>query len=152
MPGRKNSRWKSAELDEAIAQEILELIAEGWPMTKICKRDDMPSYNIVLKWLSNGSNPEFEVAYEHAREHQADTLTDQIMEDAEHAEDSIKGDRADNARVQAVRLRIETKKWVASKMKPRKYGDKTALTGADGGAIEIAVVNYGAEKKDNSTV
>jgi len=74
------------------------------------------------------------------------------MEDAERAEKSISGDRSDNARVQACRLRIETKKWVASKMKPRKYGDKTALTGADGGPIEISIVNYGSGKEDNGTV
>jgi len=128
--------------------DILDEIANGVPLTKICRRDDMPSYRTVLRWLSNGENPEFEKAYGLAREHQADTLTDEIMEDAERAEENIVGDRADNARVQACRLRIETKKWVASKMKPRKYGDKLGLTNGDGGPLEISIVQYGSKADD----
>lgn len=139
-----------AGFDQGIADKILEEIAKGRPLTKICKADGMPNYITVLKWLASGKFPEFEKAYQLSREHQADTLTDEIMEDAERAEQTLKGDRSDNARVQAVRLRIDTKKWVASKMKPWKYGDKLGLTGGDGGAIEITVTNYATEKTENS--
>lgn len=150
MP-KGSKEFQSSAFRPEIGDEILELIAQGQPMTKICRRKDMPSYSVVLRWLSNGLNPEFEKAYRLAREHQADTLTDEIMEDAERAEETLKGDRSDNARVQAVRLRIDTKKWVASKMKPQKYGDKLGVTGDGGGPLEIAIVNY-ATKQDNDTV
>ena len=34
-------------------------------------------------------------------------------------------------------IRIDARKWIASKMKPKKYGDTTHLVGADGGAIQV---------------
>ena len=39
------------------------------------------------------------------------------------------------------RLRVDTRKWVASKMKPKKYGDKVELSGPGGGPITIAAVD-----------
>ena len=38
------------------------------------------------------------------------------------------------------RLRVDARKWLASKMAPKKYGDKlqTELTGANGGSIQVA--------------
>jgi len=136
------------EFNQEQADLILEEIAKGRPLTKIVRENPgLPSYSTILKWLSNGENPEFEIAYVLAREHQADTLTDEIMEDAEEAEKRLTGDRSDNARVQAVRLRIDTKKWVASKMKPNKYGDKLGVGGLNGGPLEVSIVNY-AKKED----
>ena len=145
----ERTHFKSAIFEQDVAEQILQLIAEGQPLTKICKTEGMPRYRTVLNWLTNGNNPEFERAYALCREHQADTLTDEIMEDAERAEQTLKGDRSDNARVQAVRLRIDTKKWVASKMKPNKYGDRLGLTNGSGGPVEVAIVNYATEQKDN---
>ena len=49
--------------------------------------------------------------------------------------------RLDSAFVAWQRNRIDTRKWLLSKLAPKKYGDKvqTELTGADGGAIESKV-------------
>ena len=40
------------------------------------------------------------------------------------------------------RLRVDTRKWLMSKMLPRKYGDKMALTGGDGGPIVVQTISY----------
>ena len=44
----------------------------------------------------------------------------------------------DSVSVQHAKLKVDTRKWLMSKMKPKKYGDKIAqeLTGADGGPIQ----------------
>jgi hypothetical protein len=59
--------------------------------------------------------------YAHAREDQADALADEMLDIA----DDSSLDPNDR------RVRIDTRKWVASKMKPRVYGDKvqTEMTG-----------------------
>ena len=45
--------------------------------------------------------------------------------------------RGDNARVQQARLMSDNRKWLLSKMLPKKYGDRvtTEITGNDGGAL-----------------
>ena len=42
------------------------------------------------------------------------------------------------------RLRIDTRKWILSKMLPKVYGDKLIqeVTGANGGPIALANVNF----------
>jgi hypothetical protein len=75
-----------------------------------------------------------------AREQQAHVLTEQVLEIADEA-----------ARlgldVQAARLRIDARKWLASKVLPRISGDRAHLehTGADGGPVraEQVVVVFG---------
>ena len=45
----------------------------------------------------------------------------------------------DSTAVQRNRLRVDARKWLLSKLAPKKYGDKLTQehTGANGGAIEV---------------
>lgn len=65
----------------------------------------------VYNWLAK--HPEFLTMYTRAREDQADTLADQIIEIADGT------DLPDQKRV-----RIDARKWISMKLKPRQYGDK----------------------------
>jgi hypothetical protein len=49
----------------------------------------------------------------------------------------------DSASVQHARLRIDTRKWAASKLKPKKYGDKVVseISGPSGRPIETATIS-----------
>lgn len=125
---------------------ICTLIAEGMPLTKICKMEDMPCYATVLTWLCEDSNfkSDFSAMYEKARRDQADTLADEIIEIA---------DEAKRENVMAARLRVDARKWVAAKLKPRKYGDRTEVVGAGGTPLGPQVVFYlpenGRDKPDD---
>jgi len=48
------------------------------------------------------------------------------------------------------RLRIDARKWLASKLAPKKYGDKVAaeLSGPDGGPIREALIVEYVRPKD----
>jgi hypothetical protein len=87
---------------------------------------DTPGYTTIYKWLRE--HVAFAEQYARAREDQADTYADQMAYIADTDED-----------VQRAKLKIDTMKWVASKLKPKKYGDFKAveLTGADGGPVQI---------------
>jgi hypothetical protein len=101
-----------------MAERICERIAEGEPLTKICKDRQIPAYRTVLGWRV--ANEEFQHMYARAREDAADTLADQIRELAERVE---KGKLEPNAG----RVAIDALKWIASKLKPRQYGDRSRL-------------------------
>ena len=96
---------------EAMAMNICERIAKGESIQTICAGDDMPHFVTVYRWLN--ADESFRKMYAGAREEQADTLADEIV--------SIADTEPDHARA---RNRIEARKWVAAKLKPRKYGDK----------------------------
>jgi hypothetical protein len=110
---------RPSKFTDKLADEITERIADGESLRKICKGGTMPNRATVLRWLDE--RPSFAAKYERARELQADHMDDLILEAAENTD-------SDNAPAQ--RVKIDAYKWRASKLKPKKYGDKT-LVGSD---------------------
>ena len=110
----------------AIAEHICELIANGRSLRSICDDRDMPSTRAVDRWLA--ANEGFRRQYAHARNRQADYYADQIIEIADTETDAHKA-----------RNRIDARKWTASRLAPKKYGDKVQneVTGKDGGPIMV---------------
>ena len=106
-------RGRKSEYTDAIAQGICERIAEGQSLRAICRDEDMPDRATVLRWLD--AHDEFAAKYARAREVQADLL----FEDMQEVADS--GSPEDTQRA---RLRVMTMQWRASKLAPKKYGEK----------------------------
>lgn len=95
------------------AADICARLAEGQSLRSICALENMPDVKTVYRWM--GANEEFRQQYALAREDQADTLADEMID--------ISDDQTEDP--QSRRVRIDTRKWIASKLKPKKYGDKT---------------------------
>lgn len=91
----------------------------------------MPSAETVRRWLADESYAQFRGQYARAREDQADTYADEIVTIADEATDPA-----------LARLQMDARKWVASKLAAKKYGDKvqTELSGPDGSAI-VPIIN-----------
>lgn len=114
----------------AFSQETFDLIciriAEGESLRKICLDDDMPSKTSVMRWLVD--NEGIRDQYARAREQQADTLFEECLDIAdETGRDIVVVDgveRPNNEVINRSRLRIDTRKWMAGKLRPKKYGDK----------------------------
>jgi hypothetical protein len=76
--------------------------------------------------------------YARAREDQADTLADEILAISDEQREAVTRDGTIyDPEVHRDRLRIDARKWVAAKLKPRKYGDKVELAGAGDGGEHI---------------
>lgn len=127
-----------------LATAICTHIAEGKSLRIIGGMDGMPHQATIMAWL-DGSRPEFSEQYARAREAQADKLAEEALQIADDGRsdtylDAEGNERTDNEVIQRSRLRVDTRKWLASKMAPKKYGDKVTQehTGADGGAIQVA--------------
>jgi hypothetical protein len=76
--------------------------------------DEMPSMTSVFKWLR--IHEEFAQQYAMAKDASADALADEIVD--------IADDRQDDPDAASRRVRIDARKWVASKLKPKRYGDR----------------------------
>jgi hypothetical protein len=102
----------------------------------------MPKVSTVYRWLLK--EKEFCDMYARAREDQSDTLADQIMDIGDEVpmmvitdEDGKVTKRMDPAGINRNRLRVDARKWVAAKLKPRKYGDRQILAGDKEAPIEV---------------
>jgi hypothetical protein len=103
---------------QEVADAICEALIEGKSLRSICLAEDMPSKATVCRWLAG--NEAFRDQYTHAREFQADTLFDESLDIA----DERNNDLTQPDLVQRARLRIDTRKWMAGKLRPQKYGEK----------------------------
>lgn len=110
---------------EKLAAEICERIMNGESLRSIVQDDHMPNRSSVHKWLAEIQ--EFSDQYAKAKDNQADTLADEIMYIADTADD-----------VQKARLQVDTRKWIASKLKPKKYGEKVDVT-SDGEKLGVTL-------------
>ncbi len=134
---------------DEIAEKICSRLANGESLRSICRDKDMPDAATVYRWILN--DDAFCKQYERARELQADTLADETLEIAddgrndwmERQGDGNAGWQLNGEHVQRSRLRIDQRKWMAGKLKPKKYGDKVTNehTGPDGGPIKHEIEN-----------
>ena len=62
----------------------------------------------------------------------------------------VEGGKFDSSRVQAARLRTDAKKWVASKVLHRVYGDKLQHAGASDDPIKVIIRTFGSDQETSS--
>jgi hypothetical protein len=85
----------------------------GESLRAICRDDGMPTRLTVVHWM--GAHPEFLSQYTRARTLQADALAEEVLDIADTA-------TAQNAH--AVRLKCDARRWYASKLAPKRYGER----------------------------
>jgi hypothetical protein len=130
---------------EEVWATILNRIAEGESLRTICADEDMPSRVSVYRWLE--ADEALRDQYARAREEQADTLFDEILEIADDGRndwmerngEEDRGWRENGEALGRARLRIDARKWMAGKLRPKKYGERLALAG-DGDAPLTVVI------------
>ena len=109
----------------ALARLICEGIAAGKPLLAICEADHMPDRVTVWRWQQQ--HHEFRNMILAAREFGADALAEQCLVIADGSGD-----------VRRDMVKIATRRWLASKIAPRRYGERVAaeISGPDGRPIE----------------
>lgn len=134
--GNKNSgsRRGAPPYSLEIARTICEHIADGMGVKQISTLPGMPSPSLVYKWLANEDNATFRDLYARARERQADKIFEECLAIADSCENdvTIGPDGEEIVNHEAIarsKLRIDTRKWMAAKLRPRKYGDRVEIGG-----------------------
>lgn len=110
---------------DKLADEICAKIADGQSLRTVCSPDEMPNITTIYEWIR--SNDQFSKQYARAKDDAADAMVEDMLNIADTEID-----------VQKARLMVDTRKWIASKLKAKKYGDKITQehSGPDGGAIK----------------
>jgi hypothetical protein len=116
----------------------MALITSGLSMSKACEQTDGICRTTMFKMLDHDerNNGALGLAnsYAHAMECRAEILADQLEEEARENKD-----------VNRARLIVDTHKWVASKLRPKRYGDRVMHAGDKDGAPLQVVLAKGDE-------
>jgi hypothetical protein len=96
---------------KALAEKICEKVADGKSLREICSEQGMPCHSVCRRWIQ--TNDEFSDKYTRAKQEMLEREAESLISIADSNDDP-----------QRLRVRIDTRKWLLSKMLPKKYGDK----------------------------
>lgn len=132
---------RPTDYTQELADLICSRLACGESLRSIGRDVSMPSCVSMFAWMRK--YPEFLNQYTRAKEESADALIEDSLDIADNGafqDVQIDGFCGTVRQVTAVgvahaKLQIETRKWLASKLKPKKYGDK--ITTEHSGSVSI---------------
>src|SRR4051794_21103502 len=105
-----------ARYTRALADEICCRISSGESLRKVCRSDGMLTEATVRNWVRSNTDG-FAARYNEARIMCVEAWSEEIIDIAER----------DDLDPQDKRIRIDTLKWLASKLNPRRYGDRLLI-------------------------
>ena len=110
---------RPTEYSDDRANALCAVIASGVSLRKACKMPGQPSIRTVYNWFA--IMPLFVQQYARAKEDSADALAEDIQQIA----DDVLHGKIDP---KVGKVAGELKQWSASKLKPKKYGERLDLT------------------------
>lgn len=116
-------------------EDVCIRLETGEPLRKIFDSSDSPLTSRVFYELLNEDQEKRE-RYARAKEAYADKVFDEIIDIAEHTDEDHTPFTGGNA-VQRDKLRIDARKWVLSKLAPKKYGDKLDIDQNVTGEVKV---------------
>jgi hypothetical protein len=134
---------------EAVMQIVCDVIATssrslGRILADGHDGNTLPGHTAIMQWL--GEDATLADKYARAKEAQADWMADEMIEIADDGRrDQVVDPETgrispDHDHISRARLRVDTRKWLASKLRPKKYGERTTqeITGPGGGPLAVS--------------
>jgi hypothetical protein len=133
---------RPSEFSQEIVTAICERMAEGETLRKICSDPEMPARNTVLRWVKNDDG--FKKQYETARQACMDWYADEIVNIAwDTSSDTIEGKEGqplcNHEWIARSRLKVDSLKFLMSKLHPTRYGEKLQLDPAPAEATLLKI-------------
>lgn len=130
---RKGNVGRPSEYTPEIGEQICRWIASGKSLNKYCLHFGM-GVDTVYRWLR--TNDIFRDSYAIAHSDRADLLADEIIDML----DDLDPENLTLEKLALAKLKVETRKWMAAKMKPGKWGDRQVVQHDHGGiSINIGI-------------
>lgn len=123
------------------SQAILDAMTnDGLSCFKACQAVEVPNSTFML-WLSKDSD--LAERYARAREDLIERIASETLDIADAPVGSTPLGATDSGMVQKQRLQVDTRKWLLSKLAPKKYGEKIEQTiqNPEGGPVTIELVS-----------
>lgn len=124
----KKTRSTKVGSDERkkLSEYVFEGMRSGLSAHQACKKVGLPQ-STLARWLDDDVSLAEE--YARAREDLIEHIASETLAIADQPVGSTDSGSTDSGAVQKQRLQVDTRKWLLSKLAPKKYGDKLELTG-----------------------
>jgi len=133
------------EITESVIDAVLNEIAGGKSLVKVCDMPGMPNRTSFLRRVA--ADAALQTLYAEAMAARADKYAEETIDIADDGSGDTYVDdngnaRADTEWISRSKLRVAARQWYAAKISPKKYGDKVTqeLTGPNGGPVEFAQI------------
>lgn len=142
-----SKRGRPTRYTPELAAEICQRMSDGESLRGICKDEHMPPASTVRGWVLDDIEG-FAERYTRARQLLAEHWAEELL-DVSDEPPAVTGEgKYDSAYVQHQRLRVDSRKWLLSKVLPRVYGDKLDVT-SDGKAVGLNIaIDLSDKQKD----
>lgn len=116
--------------------DVCNLVEINISVNRACKQINISkrSFYEYIEIVGKSAENRYTHAKEQQIEHMVDELQDIETECLQKVE-TIEDPKKANALVQTYKLKMDNVKWIASKLKAKKYGDKVDITNSDGSLI-----------------
>jgi len=140
----------NTEYNKEKAEQICELIeTTTLGLKSICSMEGMPDRATFYRWLKE--DKELCDRYTRAKENQMDLMADEILDIADDGSNDlmtiVRGEESYEQENKEItnrsKLRVEARKWLMSKLAPKKYGDKLDIKHE--GELNVAVTGMRIE-------
>jgi hypothetical protein len=121
---KKETIAPTVQMTPEVFEVICSRIMAGESLRSICTEPAMPNKGMFFYWLNKAENSLHLDHYARALQIRADGYGEEIVELA---------DEADPQTANAVKLKVDARKWVASRLQPKKYGDRSQIDHTTGG-------------------
>jgi len=125
---------RPTKYNKEMMDEILFRMSEGTPLRAICREEGKPSWRTIYDWLEKDA--ELSTRFARARELGGDAIFEETLEIADSPNFGIKEvigkDGSVITREDMLghrKLQVETRFKLLSKWNPKKYGDRTIMSG-----------------------
>ena len=136
MTERKKTKPKSQERKE-ISEKVFSGMREGLSAFNACQKAGI-NQSAFNHWLND--DPDLAAEYARAREDLIERIAAETIEIADQPVGSTESGATDSGAVQKQRLQVETRKWLLSKLAPKKWGDRIAVAGDDESPVKVESV------------
>jgi len=133
-----NKGGRPTILTDRLIDELCQRLSQGVSMRSVCRDDDMPCMATIWRWLRENDN--FAKRYTAAKQESADAMIEDILAISDQDDDEESTNRS--------RLRVDTRKWIAAKLRPEKYSEKLDLT-PSGGTVKITIGGKSTTEEDS---
>jgi len=136
---KKTAKPAKPERDkDAICQSVLQGMRDGLSAFKACQSAGVPQ-STFNRWVD--ADVKLAEDYAHAREDLIERMANEVLELADSEVPETGDGKRDWQAIQQRKLQVDSRKWLLSKLAPKKYGDRLELAGDKENPLQVQTID-----------
>lgn len=136
---KKTAKSAKPERDkDAICQAVLQGMRDGLSAFKACQAAGVPQ-STFNRWVD--ADAKLAEDYAHAREDLIERMANEVLELADSEVPETGDGKRDWQAIQQRKLQVDSRKWLLSKLAPKKYGDRLELAGDKENPLQVQTID-----------